>query len=640
MKKILYAVAAFALVLTGCSKKEFTETFAPGDVLTIHAQVNDNYTKVAADNAGTFTWQDGDKISILNKANKAFELATVKGGTQAAFTTTGFEGELGTIAYYPASDAHTNTVFNLASEFDWVQDASNMPMIGTVNTSEKKVSFKTAGAVIKLVCYNVADGARKLVVSSDSKNLSGDMTITSGAITTSAGSNNVTINFAAGHPSTMVFYIPVPTGDLGKLSFVVKDDSDANVSNVQTTKGNIKMERQHMVAAPAMNCSGGEILWSEDFSDYASGSVPSGSVDKGFGGANVTYACTDGGGTTKIFEEATGGGTSPELLVAKSNGTFEVTNIPTNGAASMALKYKTNAKTLTLSSPTTGISFSTTSTKTKEEHTIIITNTGKAPSFGITFTATTTDNVRLDDILLTSLGASYTAPSITTDKESLSIPKAGGSDKTTFTLTDPIAGEGDSDVKATVEEGATSWLTASISGNELTVSAGENTEADRSAKITLRATGAIKVIEVTQPSNTFKTSTLTFTAACEGKGTADNGVEWTITSDGAESTYDDTKGIHYGTNSKAVQYIKLTTSDISGTITKVVVNASTASSVSATASVTVGGSAFGGAAQSISTTAADYTFSGSASGEIIVTVTKPSSATKAIYVKSVAVTYK
>lgn len=136
-----------------------------------------------------------------------------------------------------------------------------------------------------------------------------------------------------------------------------------------------------------------------------------------------------------------------------------------------------------------------------------------------------------------------------------------------------------------------------------------------------------------------ETSTLTFTAACGGSGTADDGVTWTVTSDGTESNFDSDKGIHYGTNSAQVQYIKLSTTGINGTITKVVVNASTASGVTATASVTVGGNAFGGDAQSLSTTATDYTFNGSASGEIVVTVTKQKKENKALYVKSVAVTY-
>lgn len=135
-----------------------------------------------------------------------------------------------------------------------------------------------------------------------------------------------------------------------------------------------------------------------------------------------------------------------------------------------------------------------------------------------------------------------------------------------------------------------------------------------------------------------ETSTLTFTAACGGSGTANDGVVWTVTSDAAESTYDDTKGIHYGTGKVAVSYLRLSTSGISGTITKIVVNTSGASSTLATVSVTVGGSAYGGAAKSITSSAANYTFTGSASGAIQVSITQ-SSAKKAVYCKSITVTY-
>jgi hypothetical protein len=47
------------------------------------------------------------------------------------------------------------------------------------------------------------------------------------------------------------------------------------------------------------------------------------------------------------------------------------------------------------------------------------------------------------------------------------------------------------------------------------------------------------------------TSTLTFSAKCNGSGTADDNVSWTVTSDGTESDFDSTKGIHYGTGSAA-----------------------------------------------------------------------------------------
>ncbi|MBQ7382391.1 MAG: hypothetical protein IJV61_05150 [Paludibacteraceae bacterium] len=142
---------------------------------------------------------------------------------------------------------------------------------------------------------------------------------------------------------------------------------------------------------------------------------------------------------------------------------------------------------------------------------------------------------------------------------------------------------------------------------------------------------------------TPSTSTLTFTAACGGTGTADDDAVWTVTSDGEESTYDSSKGIHYGTGSKAVGYIQLSTSDIAGTITSVVVNASAASGVSASVSVTVGEDAFtceSETSAAVSASATDYTFEGSASGEIVVRLAKAASANKALYVKSVVVTYE
>ena len=137
------------------------------------------------------------------------------------------------------------------------------------------------------------------------------------------------------------------------------------------------------------------------------------------------------------------------------------------------------------------------------------------------------------------------------------------------------------------------------------------------------------------------TSTLSFSAACNGSGTADDGAAWAITSDGTESNFDNVRGIHYGTGSKAVQYLQLTTSDITGTITQVVVNASDANATG-TISVTVGGTKF---TTTGSTTVAnanpgnDYTFTGSGSGEIVVKIDRGSAQKKAIYVKSIDVTY-
>lgn len=134
-----------------------------------------------------------------------------------------------------------------------------------------------------------------------------------------------------------------------------------------------------------------------------------------------------------------------------------------------------------------------------------------------------------------------------------------------------------------------------------------------------------------------KTSTLTFNRICNGSGIADDGVKWTITSDGSESTFEPAKGIHYGTSKKAVSYLRLNTSGISGTITQVVVNASGAKNTTAKLNVTVSGIPFGGE-ESLTANNKPYTFTGNSTGEIVVEL-KQEPAKKALYVKSIVVTY-
>lgn len=133
-------------------------------------------------------------------------------------------------------------------------------------------------------------------------------------------------------------------------------------------------------------------------------------------------------------------------------------------------------------------------------------------------------------------------------------------------------------------------------------------------------------------------STLTFTKACGGSGTADDGVKWTVTSDASETTYESSRGIHYGSGSIKVSYLKLSTSKITGVVQKIVVNASGASGTSAKLDVTVNGKSFGNQ-KTITSTAKDYTFEGTGSGEIIVKLSQ-TSAKKALYVKSISVTYQ
>ena len=103
---------------------------------------------------------------------------------------------------------------------------------------------------------------------------------------------------------------------------------------------------------------------------------------------------------------------------------------------------------------------------------------------------------------------------------------------------------------------------------------------------------------------------------------------------------DGTKGSQIGSGSNPATSIVLTGSSIPGTISSVVVNTSGASSISATVAVTVGGTTFkcnNNNTASLTSSAANYTFSGSGSGNVVLTWTNSSD--KAIYIKSVTITY-
>ena len=100
MKKIVYAFAAFALILTGCAKELDNSTKDNFSKVRLHVKVADQMTKVSADNDGRYHWQAGDMISVLNNSGTAFEFETEDGGSDVDFGASSFSGTLGKYAMY------------------------------------------------------------------------------------------------------------------------------------------------------------------------------------------------------------------------------------------------------------------------------------------------------------------------------------------------------------------------------------------------------------------------------------------------------------------------------------------------------------------------------------------------------------
>ncbi len=117
-----------------------------------------------------------------------------------------------------------------------------------------------------------------------------------------------------------------------------------------------------------------------------------------------------------------------------------------------------------------------------------------------------------------------------------------------------------------------------------------------------------------------------------------SGVSWTAAATGGDYwAYDATKGQQFGSAGAPAKPLTLSTSGISGSITSIVISTSGASKIDATLGITVGGSAYGGLPKSISDTNTAYTFTGNASGAIVLTWNQTSS--KALYVKKIEVVY-
>ena len=96
------------------------------------------------------------------------------------------------------------------------------------------------------------------------------------------------------------------------------------------------------------------------------------------------------------------------------------------------------------------------------------------------------------------------------------------------------------------------------------------------------------------------------------------------------------KGLQIGSGNNPCKEFALKTSGFEGTITEVVVNTSTASSGTAKLSISVGGTSYL-SNKALTTTATNYTATGDASGELVISYTNTA---KAFYIKSITVTYE
>lgn len=502
MKKILFAFTAFTAILAGCSKEAETltndnEDPVAGRSVTLRASVPENDTKVSSDNGGTFKWQAGDKITVLNTDGDPFDFSAQAGGTAVDFSSATFDGTLSTNAFYPANDNHEAGSYYLAPSFAWVANSSSMPMIGTVDTVNETATFSSVGGVLKLILFNVPAAARQLEVSSASNNLTGLFTVSGDPkkIVTAAGSNKkVTITFGAGHDTNMAFYIPLPTGELGALTFTLSDGSSTLFT--KTTKGSVSLSRNQLLVAPVLNCGTYEdvLLSNDDIKSHFPDSYSAAGTETinglTWGHFDVAHYTSDG----LQFRKATGYLKVPEFT---SNIASVVVYGVYNGSkgafpSSSAIKFFADPDDddpldSKAGNDTAGADY--TLSVPEGNTTGYIMCSGSA--------------MQITSVRITFRPAAYSAPTITPADDPVVIAVASGdtnSGSTSVTYSNALASD---DLGLSIVSHS-DWITPTLTGSgtsyTLSVSASKRIIAgDREGTVVIRGTGVSKTINVSQP---------------------------------------------------------------------------------------------------------------------------------------------
>ncbi|MBR6246975.1 MAG: hypothetical protein IKR15_06430 [Bacteroidales bacterium] len=232
MKKVLFiGMALLSMAAVSCSIKEVAFEQAPeaGNTVILGASVEQ--TKAAISDAGAFSWQEGDAISVATNADLVdFELIDGAGKTTASFKATFPDGvEMGQYAISPAGKhvvAGDEITINLPAEYVYAEDVTNIPMVGSI--SENKVKFAAVGGVARFKA-GIPAGAAKVALATDKK-ITGDFKVAEGKIAAGEGADKVVYTLGTvEQDKNMTFNFPLPVGEYS-MTFQILDAED-NVLN-------------------------------------------------------------------------------------------------------------------------------------------------------------------------------------------------------------------------------------------------------------------------------------------------------------------------------------------------------------------------------------------------------------------------
>jgi len=274
-----------------------------------------------------------------------------------------------------------------------------------------------------------------------------------------------------------------------------------------------KQFRITMLALAAVLCSNAfaeDIIWSEDWTGYAKDEVPS--------GKNTNYSEVNGTSATKIYEEALAGGTSPELLIGKSGGSFTATIALNGKTGDFVLTFLCNRNDLTVTAENATVGEQTVE---GTSYTVPVTVEAGVAQISLTFAAGS-KNARFDNVKLYQ-GVAKANPGLAWGTAARTVT-IGADDNVFPTLSNennlPVVYSSSDETVATIDsEGAITLLAAGTTDISATFEGNDEFEAQ-----TVTYTLTVKAASSGDPDTPVITGSITVAQALsiiEGLGTGD-----------------------------------------------------------------------------------------------------------------------
>ncbi len=321
MKKVFYLVAIATLAFVSCQKEiDINEqTPAENHGLTFKASIealSDPATKAAINASNQLVWAENDQIGIyVNDAtwtdkNQPFTLVGTGGTTSGEFAWDygTFDNPNATAAFFPwegtGSDKNNiydgNAYFKLRDAY-WSYTSGKMltPLVASLSGNTGDISFKHAGAAVKVTINNIPAHAHSIGMSVEGQQVSGEYSINPANAgtdalalvgTADATKNSVWLNYWNGSESKWEFIFPVPEVTKPKLSFQIWDDNGILVWSKKLKAQSSDLGRGDILVMPAIDITpyaqftesadwtfvgtiGGIDAWEADIPMYTDGTV-------------------------------------------------------------------------------------------------------------------------------------------------------------------------------------------------------------------------------------------------------------------------------------------------------------------------------------------------------------------------------